>query len=296
MDSAQKEHGIIGRDQANQITMLFLDSHHIVDLYCWVDGEVGYPVEKGSGRPSLLIDSEVITVLVWNALILRQKTLKDLHRFVSLYHADDFPSLPKYSGFVAACHRALPKCFELLQSLLDVGASTRIMDSTMLPVCRLHRADHHKVAKKLAQFGKNWQGWHYGFKLHASINLSGSLSAIALTPANVYDAQMEHLLLNRNCRVAVGDTLYGARVMRERMWRRYGTAVIAPPHPKQKKKIAALWQINLLNVRSKIESVFDYLKEHMHLVTSFPRSLQGYLLHYVRILLGYQIMALSQGK
>jgi hypothetical protein len=84
--------------------------------------------------------------------------------------------------------------------------------------------------------------------------------------------------------------------MRERMWRRYGTIIIAPPHPKQKRKVSTPWQIDLLNVRSKIESVFDYLKEHLHLVTSFARSVNGYLLHYVRILLAYQIMTLSQEK
>jgi hypothetical protein len=275
--------------------MLFLYSHHIVDLYCWVDDLVEYPVERKIGRPRSLKDSEIITLLVWNALMLHQKTLKDLHRFVSMYHAKDFPTLPKYSGFVAVCHRALPQCFELLTFLLDTSAPVRIMDSTMLPVCKLHRVHEYKVAKNIAQFGKNWQGWHYGFKLHASINLEGSLSGIALTPANVYDAQMEHLLLNEHCRIAVGDTLYGARVMRDRMWRRYGTVIIAPPHPKQNKKIAAPWQIDLLDMRSKIESVFDYLKEHMHIVTSFARSLDGYLLHYVRILLSYQIMALAQG-
>lgn len=276
--------------------MLFLHSHHIVDLYCWIDDEIEYSVDRKVGRPRDLTDIEIVTILVWNALVIRQKTLKDLRKFIYIYHKNDFPKIPKYSGFIAACHRALPFCFELLKDMLDAEAPVRIMDSTMLPVCRLQRADGHKVAKKLAQFGKNWQGWHYGFKLRASINLKGALSGIALTPASVYDAQMEHLLLNKHCRLAVGDTLYGARVMRERMWRRYGTAIIAPPHPKQKKKIAAPWQIDLLNIRSKIESVFDYLKEHLHLVTSFARSVNGYLLHYVRVLLGYQIMALSRGK
>ena len=81
--------------------------------------------------------------------------------------------------------------------------------------------------------------------------------------------------------------------MRAAMWKRYGTVIIAPPFPKQKKKIATRWQIDLLNIRSKIESTFDYLKEHLHLVSSFPRSMTGYLLHYVRILLGYQFLALS---
>lgn len=65
--------------------------------------------------------------------------------------------------------------------------------------------------------------------------------------------------------------------MRKRIWDRYSTIVIAPPHPKQTKKIAAPWQIELLNVRSKIESVFDYLKEYLHLVSSFPRSMNGTL-------------------
>lgn len=273
--------------------MLFLCAHHIVDLYYWVDNKVGYPVDKKVGRPRDLTDTEIVTIIVWNAIVVRKKTLKDLHQFILMYHKSDFPRLSKYSGFVAACHRALPFCFALLEDLLDIEAPVRIIDSTMLPVCKPHRTDSHKVAKNIAKYGKNWQGWHYGFKLHASIDLKGVLSGIALTPANVYDAQMEHLLLNKNCRVAVGDTLYGASVMRERMWRRYGTVIISPPFPKQKRKVATPWQNELLSQRSKIESVFDYLKEHMYLVTSFARSVMGYLLHYVQTLLGYQILALS---
>jgi hypothetical protein len=66
-------------------TMLSLDSHHIVDLYCWVDELVEKPVDKKTGRPLSLSTEEVLTLLVWNALVLRQKTLKDLHRFVSMY-------------------------------------------------------------------------------------------------------------------------------------------------------------------------------------------------------------------
>jgi hypothetical protein len=35
------------------------------------------------------------------------------------------------------------------------------------------------------------------------------------------------------------------------------------------------------------------LKQHLHLQSSFPRSMQGYALHYIRILLGYQLLALG---
>jgi hypothetical protein len=264
--------------------------HHITDLYCWIDDLVPY-VSGRTGRPSALSESEVLTILVWNTLVLRQKTLKDLHRFVSLYHAGDF-NVPAYSTFVASCHRSLPSMLWLLKELLADEASVRLMDATMLPVSKLHRADHHKTAKDIASFGKNHQGWHFGFKLHASIDPDGRLAGIALTTASVYDAQVMPFILNEHCDVACGDTLYGAKVMGKKIWEAYGTVVIAPPWPSQKKKIAAPWQIELLNLRSKIESVFDVLKEHLHLVSSFPRSVAGYLLHYVRVLLGYQVMAL----
>src|SRR5690606_39503145 len=50
----------------------------------------------------------------------------------------------------------------------------------------------------IASFGKNHQGWHFGFKLHASITLDGRLSGLALTPASMYDAQMIPKILNRD--------------------------------------------------------------------------------------------------
>lgn len=272
--------------------MLFLYPHHIVDLYCWVEERLPAP-RYHTGRPPLLIESEIVTILIWNTIVLKQKTLRDIHRAVQTYHTNDF-QLPKYSAFVAQCHRALPQMVSLLAQLLTDTEKIRIMDSTMLPVCKNHRADDHKVAKNVAKFGKNWQGWHYGFKLHASISCDGKLCGLALTPANIYDAQVMVKILNRHCDIAVGDTLYGAKVMGTIIRERYGTVIIAPPWPTQKMKVSTPWQIDLLNQRSKIESMFDYLKEHLHMVSSFPRSLAGYVLHYVRVLLSYQIMALSK--
>jgi hypothetical protein len=275
--------------------MLLLRRQHIVDLYLWVE-DLLPKEEVGPGRPALLTNSELVTLLIWNVLTLRQKTLKDLHRHAELDLRHAFPHLPQYSAFVDHCHRVLPLLFGLLQVLLCTTEAIRIVDSTMLPVCKLHRAKRYKVAKDIAQFGKNHQGWHYGFKLHASVDLSGRLCGVSLTPANVFDAHQLLNTLNEHARVVVGDTTYGASVMRKIIWETYGTFIIAPPHPKQTKKVAAPWQIHLLNARSKIESSFDILKEHLNLVSSFPRSPQGYLLHYVRILLAYQILALASAN
>lgn len=275
--------------------MLFLHHHHIVDLYCWVDNHVAHLAPSRTGRPRLIHDSELITILIWNTCTLHQKTLKDIYHTLQLYHEHDFKKIPSYQTFVRRTHALIPVMLELLEQILCTKEAVRFVDATMLPVSKPHRADRHKVAKDIAQFGKNWQGWHYGFKLHASVSLDGKLCGLALTGANIYDAQAMIRILNQHCKIAVGDTLYGAKVMGSIIKKKFGTVVISPPWPSQKKKLATGWQLDLLNQRSKIECVFDYLKEHLHLVTSFPRSVNGYVAHYVRILLGYQVMALCKG-
>ena len=51
--------------------------------------------------------------------------------------------------------------------------------------------------------------------------------------------------------------------MRKKIWNAYGTVIISPPWPSQKKKIVTSLQNVLLNVRAKIESTFEVLKEHI---------------------------------
>lgn len=275
-------------------TMRLLQSHHIIDLFCFVDdlAPPSLSVSKG-GRPPALVTSEVVTILMWDILVLRQPTLKDLHTKLVMYHHKDFPRLPKYNAFLDSCHRALPMLGTILGYLMTPQEAVKILDSTMLPVCKTKRANHHKVAKNIAQFGKNHQGWWYGFKLHAAITCKGGLCSVSITPVNMHDAQMMPTLLNEYTKVAVGDSHYGARVMREHIWKTYGTIIVAPPHFTQNKKIMADWQHYLLNIRSKIESVFDYLKNHLRIVTSFPRSVNGYLLNYLKTLVGYQFMMIA---
>lgn len=275
--------------------MLALQRHHIINLYVLVDDLISKPVINPTigGRPKLLSEAEVITLLIWSSLATKAQTLKEVYQLARLYHANDFPKLPKYKRFVENCHAALPGLVFILNQTLQIDSPVKIMDSTMLEVCKLVRADNHKTCKNIAQFGKNHQGWHYGFKLHASINLKGQLGGLAFTPANIHDAQMMPNILNEYTKIAVGDGGYTASVMKKRIWETYGTFIVSPPHFKQNKKLITWWQYRLLTIRPKIESVFDYLKEHLHLVSSFPRSVAGYLLHYIRILLAYQIMAIS---
>jgi hypothetical protein len=271
--------------------MRALQKQHIVDVFVWVDDSLPKPAPQRGRKPTLR-DSELLTMLIWDGLTEPHKTLRSLHSWIARDYADYFPKLPAYQNFVAHCHRLLPVLTGLLQATLSSAAPLRFVDSTMLEVCRLVRADRHKVARGIAAFGKNHQGWHYGFKLHAAIDCKGSMAAICFTPANESDVLQLKRLVNSTTKLAVGDAGYTAKVTRRHLWRDFGCLVISPPRPKQR-WLMAKWQHFLLQLRPKIEAVFGRLKTKHFLVASFPRSVQGYALHYIRTLLGYQMGVIS---
>ena len=269
--------------------MRLLRAHHIVKLVQVIDDFFPRQAPNpAGGRPVICHQNEVIALLVFSCLVAPQRTLKGVYIWAQTYYYRRF-HLPAYTSWVRKCHRALPQMLVFLDQLLDKDAPLRFMDSTMLEVCKLVRADRHKVAQGLADFGMNHQGWHYGFKLHAACGPTGRLCAIWFTSANESDAQQIPHLVNDAAVIAVGDGGYNARVMRQKMWREHRTFILAPPQKKQK-KLMTEWQLLMLRMRPKIECTFDYLKEHLNLVSSFPRSVMGYFVHYVRILLGYQLM------
>lgn len=270
--------------------MRVLRSHHIKNVITVVDSFLPRAAANPKGgRPVVLHPNEVIGLLIFSGFVAPQRTIRGVYNWAQTYYYRRF-HLPSYKSFVRKCHLALPGMLYVLDQLLVKNARLRFIDSTMLHVCKLVRANRHKVAKGLASFGKNWQGWHYGFKLHAACDPQGRLAAIYFTAANAHDGQQIPHLVDDATIIAVGDGTYNASVMRRKMWREHHAYILAPPHPKQNKKVLAKWQLFLLRKRTKIECTFDYLKEHLLLETSFPRSVQGYALHYVRTLLAYQLM------
>jgi Transposase DDE domain len=272
--------------------MRTLPSHHILPLFVWVDDSVEMAPRR-TGRRPVLRDSEVITILVFNLLTVQQQTLRQIYGWVRQYHRADFPALPNYQNFVAHCHRVFPLLSTLLGHVLASEASLRFLDSTMLEVCRLVRRGWHRVARGVARTGYNWQGQHFGFKLHASVDNEGRLCAYTFTDAAAHDTRAIPILVNAHTKIAVGDSGYRSWPMHERIRATFGTQILTPPHYKQKRQLLTTSQLKLLRRRPKIETVFDYLKQHLHLQTSFPRSVRGYALHYTRVLLGYQLLQLG---
>jgi hypothetical protein len=272
--------------------MRVLHSHSLIPLFVWVDDSL--PIQSvRRGRKATLRDSEVITILVFNLLTCQQQTIRQIYDWVIQYHQTDFPTLPNYQNFLKHCHRIISQINFILDGLLESEAQLRFMDSTMLEVCKLVRRKYHRVARGYAHTGHNWQGEHYGFKLHASVDNDGRLCAYVFTTATVHDSRAIPKLVNQHTKIAVGDSGYRSVPLHRKVRRAFGTFILTPPHYKQTKQVMTESQRKLLKRRPKIETVFDYLKQHLHLQTSFPRSMQGYALHYLRTLLGYQLLQLG---
>jgi hypothetical protein len=70
---------------------------------------------------------------------------------------------------------------------------------------------HHRV-----DLGKNWQGWHYGFNLPASIDHMNRLSGVCFTPATVYDGDKAEELVKGSTKGVVGDSHEGRSRLREK--------------------------------------------------------------------------------
>lgn len=267
----------------------------LLTLYSTVDELVAQaprPSHAGpGGRPTILTDTELLTLLLYALGVAGTKTLKAAYNLTANSHGRDFPHLPTYEGFVAHCHRSLPTLWWVLQRLMEPRSTTervRLLDATKIPACKDVRVKGHQVLKGLAAWGKTSQGWFFGLKLHLAVNDRGELRVAILTPGNVSDRTELEPLLKDFAGLGLGDAGYlvNQRIHRSlwdrKIWLLTGVR-------KNMRKLMTKWQHQLLKLRQRVEGVFDYLKEHLHLVSSFPRSVPGALLHILLVLLTYQI-------
>jgi hypothetical protein len=141
----------------------------------------------------------------------------------------------------------------------------------MLEMCEVHRASRHRIAKEIASFSYNHQGKHFEFKLHLSTGLDGALCNFYFMPASVYDGQILLELIDGYTKLAVGGAGICLQVLRHDR----------PGHASDKAEEKTHGQMAVDSVvwRTKIEAVNDRVKKHLHLISSFLRPMNGYLLH-----------------
>lgn len=157
-------------------------------------------------------------------------------------------------------------------------------DSTDLPVCLNKNAKYHKTMQGFADWGKTGKGWFYGLKLHLTTDLRKKILSIQFTSGNTHDASMFVKLNKGLYGVFVADAAYAGDKLATEFYEEYKRILFAKPR-KNMKKLMTVWQDFLYQTRMMIEINFKNVKQLYGLVTSFPRSVNGYLAHYTYSLL-----------
>jgi hypothetical protein len=244
--------------------------------------------DKGpGGRHSKLSASEVLSLALfrfWTS----QANWKAFYGMVAAGFRQEFPNLPCYETLLRQITHHGPLGLLLLMVLLGQGDNqdSYALDATALPVSRHGR--RAKVVRQWAAWGRDSDGhWFFGFKLHAVCDLKGRLVSLRLTPGNMADVTQAEDLLMRLRGLAVADAAYISAGLRQKLYE-LGLLLLTPLR-KNMKGLASLDQLKQLKGRIIIETVFSVLKERLGLVTSLPRSLDGYLVHYVILILAYQL-------
>ncbi len=252
------------------------------DLVC-----ILYPKSPVIGRKPELSISECLTISLF-MIHSHIRELKILYRHLLVYHSGDF-HLPCYKNFVETMNRNTPYLIVVLNiftHLMKSASGVVLVDSTPLPVCKNIRINNHRVMKQIATRSRSTMGWFYGLKLHLCTDTKGNIIRLAFTIGSVDDrVVLDAFLKELSGMIFVADAGYVSKKLCYEA-SKYGN-ILKTCCRVTMKKIATKFDIHLLNLRNRVEGVFSVLKDRLNLVTSLPRSITGYIAHYVRVLFGY---------
>lgn len=238
-------------------------------------------LEQATGRPRSLSIVDALTLgLYWKT--------QDVTTKKALWK--DFAPPCTYKTLVVTLNHfafiALLILKRLMQANREWAHMVKHTDSTDIPVCLAKNAKRHKTMRLYSQWGHSGKGWFYGLKLHATTDLRGLLLNVSFTPANGSERE-QFLILNQDLAgLFVADAGYVSQKLSDAFNREGERILFAKPYKTMKKLITA-WQYHLYNTRVRIENTFRSLKMFHGLLSSLPRSIDGYLGNYVWSLLAH---------
>lgn len=163
----------------------------------------------------------------------------------------------------------------------------KFTDSTDIPVCLNKNAAHHRTMRGLAAWGRSAKGFYYGLKLHLTVDWNHALQSVAFTAANV-DDRTPFLSLNKKLDgLFIADAGYISETLSS-LFNTDKRILLAKPRANMK-KLATRFQTFLYNQRMRIEWSIRSLKLFRGLISSLPRSIDGYIGNYVYALLAHLI-------
>lgn len=199
-----------------------------------------------------------------------------------------------YERFVANLNRFARLAMIILALLLNRNRREahliKHIDSTDIPVSTLRKAARHRTMRGMARWGKTGKGWFYGLKLHITTDLKRRILAIRFSRGNMDDRRVV-MKLNRGLfGIFVADAGYISEKLAREFHHEHRRILLAKPRANMKKLMSEV-ESYLYGTRMKIELSFRNLKMFFGIVTSLPRSVNGYLAHYTYSLLASLVPA-----
>ena len=236
-------------------------------------------LEPTTGRPRILPNQDVITLAVY-------KHTQGIPTKKAIWK--DFGLTCSYKTFCESVNRLLPTILCILLTLIAHNRKNahiiKYTDSTEIAVCLNKNAKYHKTMSALATWGRGSKGFYYGLKLHITTDFEGRLLAIQFTSSNLDDRKVFMTLNEKLKGLFVADAGYISKKLAEEFYTEGERLLMAKPKANMK-KIATHFQHLLYNTRGRVEALFNNTKKFRGLVSSLPRSIDGYLGNYLCALL-----------
>lgn len=242
-----------------------------------------FPEAKKSGRPLAIKREDALAYALYQHRSTRA-TKKSVY--------DDFKKKLRctYKTFVVSINRAARAALPLLAALMRMNRShahpVKYTDSTDVPVCLNKNATRHCTMRHFASWGHSGKGFYYGLKMTLTRDDEGKLLGLKFTRGNANDRDIFRSINKDIGGILVADAGYVSKQLEKDMYVEGKRWCLIRPLKKMR-KLAEAWQLALYEGRFKIEFDFRNLKLFHGLVTSLPRSVDGYLGNYLFALLSF---------
>jgi len=262
-----------------------LDSF-LVSLYVLIDDwwqENHTPATRKPGRPSLISESEVLTLAIlcqWP----RFRSERDFWRFAHSHLRPYFPTLCSQSQLNRRIRTLEPE-LRMLQrdfarELCEPSAVYHVMDTTLVPAIVRVRASRKGLFAGQASFGRcrSKTEWVYGFKVALVVDPYGVITAFGLAPANSDERPIGEALISRDRHEAyLADKGFSSLVW-ERHWLEvYRALVAATPKDNSRRSWSVADRRWAAGKRQVIEQVISQLKDLFALERHRAKTLGGLL-------------------
>lgn len=241
------------------------------------------PETRTSGRPKKIPTLDSLTFALYQHQSTRATKKSVYDDFQEVLHCS-------YKTLVVSMNKSALIALRLLYLIMAWGRKhahlVKYTDATDIPVCLKKNADAHRTMKGLSGLGRSTKGWFYGLKMTLTRDHDGRMLGLRFTAPAANDRGIFRTINKDIHGVIVADAGYVSKQLEQDMNVAGQRWILIRPY-RTMKKLMTRWQEQLYRGRFRIEFDFRDLKLFHGLVTSLPRSINGYFANYLHALVSF---------